>query len=298
VVWSAHVNFGPLLSLAARVAGAPTVLNVYGLEIWSGLSARRRAHMARAGRIVSDCHFTANYVRDEPLHHVRPTVIWDCVDLDRFRPTAADAAVLDRYGIPNPSRHFLVMSLGRLARAAVHKGFDRLIEASAALMTDNDSLRLVIAGRGDDQSRLQALAEALGIAERVVFTGPVHDDDLPAVYGAAHVFSLVSDRGPGRGEGIPLTPLEAMACGVPIIVGDEDGSREAVVEDRNGMVVSPRRLGEQIGALRRLIGDDSLRRRMSHEAVRVAAEHFSYAGFVAEHRRLLGEIAPAEPIAP
>ena len=54
----------------------------------------------------------------------------------------------------------------------------------------------------------------------------VHEDDLPKFYRASRIFTLVSDRGKGRGEGIPLTPLEAMACGSPIIVGNQDGSQE------------------------------------------------------------------------
>ncbi|WGM40037.1 glycosyltransferase family 4 protein [Caulobacter sp. NIBR1757] len=290
VVWSAHVNFTPLLNLAGRLAGARTLLNVYGLEIWSGLTAPRRRAMARVHRVLADCHFTARHVRDEGLHHSLPTVVWDPVDLRTFAPGPADPAVAARYGLPDPDRHTVVMSLGRLARAAAHKGFDRLIATVARLAPAHPDLRLVIAGRGDDRPRLEALAAEHGIADRVIFTGPVDEADLPAIYRAADVFSLVSDRGHGRGEGIPLTPLEAMACGAPIIVGDEDGSQEAVVAGRNGFVVSPRDPGSHAEALGRLARDPSLRARMGGEARKVAEEFFSYGRFVSEHRALLGSL--------
>ena len=240
VVHSAHVNFSPLLRMAGRLSGASTALNVYGLEIWSGLSKMRRHHMKHVSQVIADCHFTARYVRAEGLHSEPSTVIWDPVDLERFAPGAIDPQVLAKYKMPDPGNHLVIMSLGRLAKAAAHKGFDRLIPVVAELAPSLPELRLVIAGRGDDRPRLEELCVACGIADRVVFTGTIDENDLPNVYRCAHIFSLVSDRGLGRGEGIPLTPLEAMACGVPIVVGNEDGSQEAVVDGRNGIVVSPR----------------------------------------------------------
>ena len=284
IIHSAHVNFGPLVIKAARLAGAKTVLNVYGLEIWSGLSARRKAHMARLSAIIADCHFTARYVEDEELHAQPPTVIWDCVDLERFTPNTVNRFVLEKYGIPDPKKHFLVVSLGRLAQAAAHKGFDRLIKVIAPLAHERPELRLVIAGNGDDRLRLEALAKDCGIEKQVVFSGSVDEADLPEIYRAAHVFSLVSDRGHGRGEGIPLTPLEAMACGVPILVGNQDGSQEAVVAERNGFVIPPHDEATHRAALLRLMDNPELRKKMSNEACRVAREYFSYRQFVEKHR--------------
>lgn len=272
--------------MCKRVSSGRSLLNVYGLEIWSGLSVARRRHMARADKIIADCNFTADYVRETSLHAKRPSVIWDCVDLNRFAPAPSSQAVRQQYGIPSPATHFIVMSLGRLVKTAVHKGFDRLIEVVAGLASSFPALRLVIAGRGDDRARLEALAVQLGIADRVVFTGAVHEDHLADVYRAAHVFSLVSDRGCGRGEGIPLTPLEAMGCGVPIIVGDEDGSREAIVDGQNGFIVSPRDPNAHADALRRLIESQQLRVRLAKGAVQVVREHFSYRRFVQQHREL------------
>lgn len=293
IIVSAHVNFGPLLSAAARIAGARTLLNVYGLELWSGLSPTRRSHMARVDTVIADCHSTADYVTAEALNARPLEVIWDCVDLDRFRPGAPDMAVAAKYGIPDPGAHFLVMSLGRLAKEAAHKGYDRLIEVIARLAPQVPNLRLVIAGRGDDRPRLEALAAARGISDRVVFTGSVDESDLPALYRLAHVFSLVSDKGHGRGEGIPLTPLEAMACGAAIIVGDEDGSHEAVDAGRNGAVVSPRDPDAHCAALRAFIHAPARLAAARGEARKVAEERFGYAGFVAKHRRLLAAGAAA-----
>lgn len=291
VVLSAHVNLGPLVTRISSLAGAQTVLNVYGLEIWSGLSSNRVKHMKRIDRIIADCHFTARYVQQKALHPEEPTVIWDPVDPSRFSPGPAGLEVVERYGLPDPAKNTIVMSLGRLTKSASHKGFDRLIRVIAPLCTEMEKLRLVIAGHGDDRLRLEELTISQGIADRVCFTGSVAEQDLTTLYRCADVFSLVSDRGHGRGEGIPLTPLEAMACGVPIIVGNEDGSQEAVINESNGFVISPRDLSEHRECLRRLTRDAELRSAMSAEARAAALNHFSFKGFVDKHAAFFAERA-------
>ena len=147
-IFSAHVNFGPLLTLAGALSGAKTILNVYGYEIWSDLSEARKSHMRRVSHVISDCHFSARYVTQEGLHAKPPTVIWDPVDLDRFAPGPIDRTVVEKYGLPDPAEHLVVMSLGRLTKNAVYKGFDRLIPIVADIMPGIPSLRLVIAGAG------------------------------------------------------------------------------------------------------------------------------------------------------
>lgn len=291
VILSAIVNFGALLSASARISGARTMLNVYARELWSDLSKSRRRHLARVDRIISDCHFTADYVVHEAMHPDRPTVIWDPVDTGQFCPAPEDEQVRRKYGIPARRDSVVILSLGRLSQSASHKGFDRLIPVYAAASRAVPNLRLVIAGRGDDRPRLEALAREHGVAEGVVFTGAIDETDLAAVYRCADIFSLVSDLGPGRGEGVPLTPLEAMACGTPIIVGGEDGSREAVFEGRNGFVISPRDPAAHRDAILMLAQDSNMRQSMALEARRLAVEHFGLERF----RRQLGAAIQALP---
>src|SRR5690606_35728925 len=114
-----------------------------------------------------------------------------------------------------------------------------------------------IAGTGDRTDELRDLSRALGVADRVVLTGRVADDDLPALYRLASLFVLVSRRYEGGGEGLPLTPIEAAACGTPIVVGNEDGSREAVVEGTTGFLVRSRDVDELTNVLERAAAEPS-----------------------------------------
>lgn len=299
VIHCAHVNFAPLASRLKALSGATTVLNVYGLELWSGLNNTRRAHMARMDHIIADCHATADHVSAQAMHPDPPKVIWDCVDLDRFRPGPVEPYLVERYGLPNLDQKRVTMTLGRLSKAARHKGYDRLLEIWGAVCTRVPNAHLVICGRGNDVDRLKDKVRELRLMNKVTFAGPIVEEDLAGIYRAAHVFALVSDKGPGRGEGIPLTPLEAMASGLPILVGDEDGSREAVDGRRNGFIVSPRDLGGMTEALITLLLETGEARKIRvAEARRVAEERFGYAAFREKHAAFYAALTAPVSMAP
>lgn len=281
----AHVNFSGLAVALARLRGSKTVLNVYGLEVWSGLSKDADFGLRRVDEVISDCHYTANYIEAEGFRKKDSTkVIWDCVDLERFQSQPSQwKYIKQQYHLPDREKHFVILTLGRLAFEAAHKGYDRLIKAFAELQKKQPQTRLVIAGKGNMKEELIRQVSALNLEDKVFFTGMVHDDDMAALYSYAHVFSLVSDRGKGRGEGIPLTPLEAMACEVPIIVGNHDGSQEAVFEDRNGHVINPFDLEAHTSYFRRLIESPNERKVQAKNARDIARDVFSYQKFKEKH---------------
>jgi phosphatidylinositol alpha-1,6-mannosyltransferase len=150
--------------------------------------------------------------------------------------------------------------------------------------------RLIFAGEGELAKLLRGQAAAMNLSDRVHFIGAVHEDDLVDVYRTAHVFSLVSDRGLGRGEGIPLTPLEAGACGIPILVGNQDGSREAVEEDTNGYILDPFDLKAHTAILLSLVASKETRDRLGAGARRRAEALYSTDAFT----RKLEQIVIAE----
>ena len=286
VIHVAHVNLTPLAVQAARISGAHTILNVYGLEIWSGLSDRRRRSVRAIDQLMADCHFTSDYVTKAQIHASQPKVIWDCVDLDRFCPGSCPPETLRKYGLPNKSSHFVIMTLGRLDRASVYKGYDRLLQVFAQVHRLCPDARLVIAGQGNDRRRLETVAENCGLEGVISFTGAIAEDDLADVYRSATVFSLVSDWGHGRGEGIPLTPLEAMSCGVPIVVGNQDGSREAVISDQGGFSIDPLDLDRHAEVLLMLARSPEILQAMRTGARSSAMEFFGYDRFVEQHSSL------------
>ena len=291
IVWSSHVRLLPA-AWAARMAaiGGRLVANVYGRELWSRGQWAYRRLLSAADAVVSDSHFSRDYVVDQ--YGVKPErvrVIWDCVDLSRFHPQPRRTDLLEQFGIPSGPDFRYVLTLGRMEEATRYKGYDRLLDALGTFK-ENPNVIGIFAGNGNDRERLQRRAREMGLERKAFFLGSVPEAMLPDVYNLSDMFSLVSERGHGKGEGVPLTPLEAAACGKPIVVGNEDGSQEAVIDGENGRIISPRDPGAMREAIATILLDDENRRRMGLAArARIEAE-FSYQGFRNKTGRLLNDL--------
>jgi phosphatidylinositol alpha-1,6-mannosyltransferase len=235
VVVSAHINLGPLTALVCAAVKARHVQNIYGRELWSGLSFLRRQACRRANAVLSDCENTLNRAIELNLVKAESHVVHDCVDLERFTPGVPDPAVLAHYGLARERGRFRILLLGRLNAAQRYKGTERAIHLLEGLPED---FEVVLAGSGDDITHVRAEAVRLGVGDRVLFPGSIAEAHLVDVYRSAGAFFLVSSVGHAQGEGLPLTPIEAMACGVPTMVGSDDGSREVIVSS-GGITVAP-----------------------------------------------------------
>lgn len=281
VLHTAHVNFSGITFFLGNLFRVKTILNIYGLEIWSNPSKDALYGLQNTDVIISDCHYTARFVTENNLRTKGNIhVVWDCVDMERFYPGKPKPSVLSAYHVPNPDSYFNIVTLGRLSKTAAHKGYERLIKVFAKINREFPQLRLIIAGKGDNLGYYKELAQMEKISEQVIFTGMIAEADLPDIYRAASVFSLISDRGPNRGEGIPLTPLEAMACGVPVLVGNQDGSQEAVIENKNGYVLDPFDLDSHAASIKELITNPALFVSKKEMAKKISTDFFSYSDFL------------------
>jgi glycosyltransferase involved in cell wall biosynthesis len=164
-----------------------------------------------------------------------------------------------------------------MGRLHPRKGVDLLIEAFKA--ADVPGARLVIAGPDEGLlERLRGLAD-----ERVIFTGYLGGQQRLAALGAADCFAL-----PAVGEGLPMGVLEAMAAGLPVLLTPGCNLPE-VGETGAGLIVE-RETGPLAEALRRLLTDADLRRRMGAAAKRLVAERFTWDVVAGELEQVYGEL--------
>jgi len=174
--------------------------------------------------------------------------------------------------VPAGDDHPTVLSVGRLTRQKAH---DVLLAAFAAVAAKHPAWRLHIAGTGELGDGLRAQAESLGLAERVSWLGAVADP-YPYYYGA-ELFCL-----PSRFEGTPNAVLEAMSCGLPVVVSDRSGgAQDVVVDGESGLVVPADDSRALAAALDRLMGDAALRRRLGDNARARLAPHAPTAALAA-----------------
>ena len=179
---------------------------------------------------------------------------------ERFRPIE-DPTLLEetrkRYNLPPR----FILGLGTLQP---RKNFARLIEAFADLRSfdvaqDRSAtcdLHLVIAGgKGWLYEEIFATVEQLGLEEKVIFPGFVADEHLPALYNLADLFVF-----PSLYEGFGLPPLEALACGAPVITSDASSLPEVVGEA--GLIVEATDVENLAEAMKRVLEDDALQAEM------------------------------------
>ncbi len=153
--------------------------------------------------------------------------------------------------------------IGMVARFAFPKHPEFLLLALQPLLESRPNIRLIFVGSGPDFPRIQLLALELGIAEQVTFLG--NREDVPDILAAMDIFTLIS-----RFEGLPMTIIEAMAAGLPVIASDVGGVSELIDEGLTGFCV-PSGDEEAIRrAFTRLLDDPERARRMG-EAGRARA---------------------------
>jgi glycosyltransferase involved in cell wall biosynthesis len=206
----------------------------------------------RVANVITDSEFSKTRIHattgvaEEKIHVVH-------IGVDpRFRPASSDeiANVRDRYGIPG-ERYLL--SLGSIEPRQNHR---RLVDAWARVERElPEDVVLAIAGAAGRSSIFREVSFDRK-PDRLHFTGYVDDANLPALYSGAMAFAYLSSY-----EGFGLPPLEAMACGVPVLTGDRTSLPEVVGDA--GVMVDPFDPDAIAESIRSLIADDSRRALLS-----------------------------------
>lgn len=242
--------------------------------------------LARAVLAVAFGGYPAEEARRALGHRMPSTVVVPPgVDAARFRPLSTREREASRTRLGLPADGPLIVSVSRLVP---RKGMDVLIKAVGLLLPEVRGLQLAIGGQGRDRARLIRLIKARGLEDVVHMLGPVSEDDLPLLDGAADVWAMLCrDRWMGlEQEGFGIVFLEAAATGVPQVAGRSGGAHEAVVHGETGIVVDdPADPAAVAAGLQSLLDDPAYARQLGEAARRRAETDFDY-DMLAERLRL------------
>ncbi|GAA2459800.1 glycosyltransferase family 1 protein [Actinomadura vinacea] len=219
------------------------------------------------------------------------------VDLDRFRPEgpAGPADAVDDSGPPGAARKDGAQGFGPpgfgaqgfaarlvvLSRLVERKGVDTAIEALAQI----PGAGLVVAGgtppavldADPEVRRLREVARAAGVHDRVAFLGRVRRDEVPVLLRSADLVVTLPWYEP-----FGMVPLEAMACGVPVVATGVGGHLDSIVDGVTGVQVPPRRPGETARRVRELLADPTRRAAMGFAGSDRARSRYSWARIAQE----------------
>lgn len=224
--------------------------------------------------VIRDCAFVATCTRynADHLRKVVPErdrdkihVVYHGVDPTSFAVRAADSSGSDH----KP----LILSVGRLVPK---KGFDDLLKACRMLHEEGVPFHCMIVGEGPLRAEIAEYIERNDLSDVVTLRGAMTHADLIALYGHATLFTL-SPRITANGDrdGIPNVIAEAMACSVPVVSTSVSGIPELVQNHVTGLLVAPGSPVALCDALRRLLADAPLRKRLACNAREKIEQHFN-----------------------
>jgi D-inositol-3-phosphate glycosyltransferase len=205
----------------------------------------RRLGLAAAS-IIAQCRDEVDELAALGVPRAKVSIVASGVDADRFTPAGPTA--------PRPAGLGRVLTVGRLVP---RKGFDELVRALPGL----PDTEVVIAGgppadldTDPEAQRLRKLAADLGVADRLRLVGAVPPEQMPHWYRSADVVACTPWYEP-----FGLTPLEAMACGVPVVAYAVGGLRDSVVDGATGLLVPPGDRDGLVAALSAVLTDEARR---------------------------------------
>ena len=221
---------------------------------------------AAADRIVATCTDEVFELLRIGADRRRIAVVPCGVDLDRFRPDGP--ARVRRAGLRR------IVTVGRLVE---RKGVGNVIEA----LVEVPDAELVVAGGPEaaeldhdlEVRRLREVARAAGVEDRVCFTGRLGRDEVPALIRSADVVAAVPWYEP-----FGIVPLEAMACGVPVVASAVGGMIDTVVDGVTGVHVPPRDAAALAATLRTLLDRPALRARLGRAGAARARQRYGWDG--------------------
>jgi glycosyltransferase involved in cell wall biosynthesis len=291
----AHAHFwmsGIATQLAARHLSLPAVQTFHALGVvkrrHQGAQDTSPQERLRLEAMVARCAtWVTATCTDEVFELMRMgrsrthiSVVPCGVDLDLFTPDGPMA--------PRGKRNRIV----GVGRFVPRKGFDDIVRALPFI----PNTELVIVGgpqRSDLDSnpeacRLRNLAEELGVADRVRLSGSMAREDMPAMLRSADVVACTPWYEP-----FGIVPLEAMACGVPVVASAVGGMLDTIVHDVTGRLVTPKRPSEVADAVNHLMRDDFLRQSFGAAGRDRARARYSWDRVAADTLRIYDRLVPA-----
>lgn len=242
IILCAHINFMGLARIMKRVSGRPVWLQIHGIDAWSRPSRSREQACRQADLVTVVSRYTRQrFLAWAGLEPERVRVIPNTVQ-PRFQPGPRSAPFRCALGI-DPTAAPMLLTVSRLSRFDKYKGVDKVIAALAKVRERFPRATYCIAGDGDDVDRLRSEATKHGVGDFVTFLGPVGEDRLVQLYREADLFVMPSTK-----EGFGIVFLEAMASGTPALGLGIDGSIDALLEGKLGIVASTEHLPSDICA--------------------------------------------------
>lgn len=295
IVHTHTAKAGFLGRLSARLAGVPIIIHTYHGHILRGyygpLTSWFLRCMERALAFFTDgiIAVSEEVKRDLLLHGItspdKITVIPLGFQLEPFLNSEAHRDEF-RHELGLNNTHRLVGIVGRIVPIKNHRLF---LEAAATVAVEEPAARFIVVGDGELRPEMEEYARKLGIGERVIFTS--WRRDLPRIYADLDVLAITSNN-----EGTPVSAIEAMAAGCPVVATRVGGVPDLIKEGETGYLAPPGDGQSLAAALLRLLRDPEAALRVGQAAQAVARDRFHAKRLTADMEGLYSHLLSEEGV--
>ncbi|MDB5526799.1 MAG: redB [Rhizobium sp.] len=279
-----HAHFihtpASVAAYASTMTGIPWTCSAHAKDIWTSPDWELEGKLASTRWTVTCTQSGFDHLRKLGGAKSNVNLSYHGLDLARFDPFVGDRSTRDGSNSDDPVR---IISVGRIVEK---KGYDILLRALSLLPKDLH-WRFEHIGDGDNISKLQALADEFGIANRLIWKGALDQKDVLAGYRVADIFALACRiTSDGDRDGLPNVLVEASSQGLVSISTNISGVPELLIDGQNGLVVPPEDPKALASALDRAIRDASLRHRLGDAAEKRVRAEFDFNASIRQLKNL------------
>jgi glycosyltransferase involved in cell wall biosynthesis len=250
VLISTHVNYAVACYVLKLLTGIPYWVVAHGLEVWDIENNATKLALRKADKIISVSNYTRQrLLEDKSIDLEKIVLLPNTFDANQFKINPKPTYLLKRYNLTDEQP--IILTVTRMGSMAKYKGYDQILNALVKIRLCIPNVHFILAGKGDDLPRINALVTSLNLQDCVTIAGFVPDEELCAYYNLCDVFAL-----PSKGEGFGIVYLEALACGKPVLAGNQDGSTDPLAEGKLGCLVDPDNVEEIAENLIQIIQGD------------------------------------------
>lgn len=237
VVILSHINLAVVGLIIKKLnPNCKIWLIAHGIEVWRPLSLWKNALLNRCDKIICVSNFTKQQmIKLHKTDAERCVVLNNAIDPFMHLPAvfAKPQHLLNKYNLTVNSP--VIFTLTRLAATEQYKGHEQVINIIGKLKMKFPGIKYILAGQydADEEIRIKELIALNNVEQQVILTGFLDEKDLPDYFLLADLFVL-----PSKKEGFGIVFIEALACGLPVICGNADGSIDAIRNGELGVAIN------------------------------------------------------------
>lgn len=279
-----HINLSFPCLILSWVFKIKYLLLTHGTDVWNIKSKFKLKLLKYAYKLISVSRYTVYKIEQQiTLRQDNIIILPNSIDAARFAPEAKPSLLVKKYNLEGFK---VILTVARLDTADQGKGYDMVIAALAEVTKVIPCVKYILVGDGTDVPRIKNLISSLGCKDKVILTGFVSDDDLVSYYNLCDCFVM-----PSKQEGFGIVFLEALACGKPVIAGNVDGSKDALLDGELGILVDPDDINDISQAILDVLRGNLPSRLLDADYLRnKVIQHFDINGFSSKVKEIFAEL--------